>query len=279
MRSRREILLATLAAPAALWCADDHKAPAKAPEAKAKMALGHGEAKAPQKPATAAHDAPARAADAHGGHSAGAPQNPDEVLKELAAGNKRFLAGQSKHPRATLARVRETSSGQHPYAIVLTCADSRVPPEIFLDQGIGDIFTIRIAGNVANNDEIASTEYAVEHLHSSVCVVMGHTECGAVKAVVNSEQVPEDIGRMVVHIGEAFAKTKKHNPTLQGKELVNETVRVNVWESVEDMIKGSEIIARKVRTGDLRIVGAVYNIETGKVDWMGTYPGALSVLH
>lgn len=269
-RSRRELLLAALALPAGMLSADEHKAPAK-------PAAPKPEGKLQQKPAGAAsHDAHAPAA---GGHGAVEQPPAEDVLKELAAGNKRFVAGQSKHPRATLARVRETSSGQHPYAVVLTCADSRVPPEIFLDQGIGDIFTIRVAGNVANNDEIASAEYAIEHFASPVCAVIGHTECGAVKAVVNGDHEPEDIGRMVVHIGEAFAKTKKHNPNLEGKALVNETARVNVWESVEDMIKGSEIIARKVRAGDLRIIGGVYNLETGKVDWMGTYPGALSVLH
>lgn len=262
-RSRREWLLAALAAPAAsLLFADDHKTAPK--QAKAKMALGHGEAKA---------------AAPHGdAHDTGNTPSADEVVKELMDGNTRFASGQSKHPRATLARLKETSGGQHPHAVVLTCADSRVPPEIFLDQGIGDIFTIRVAGNVANNDEIASAGYAIEHFGSPVCVVLGHAECGAVKAVVNGDKVPEDIQRLVVHIGEAFSKTKQHNPTLQGKDLVAETVRVNVWESVEDMIKGSEIIQAKVRSGALRMLGGVYQIDDGKVDWMGVYPGFLTVM-
>ncbi|MBI4903204.1 MAG: carbonic anhydrase [Acidobacteria bacterium] len=279
-RSRREVLLAALALPAAMLADDGKQAPKVAPKgpvAAPKPAASHG-AGTQRKPVNTRHEPAA-------GHGPADPHAPrpvphaEDVLKELMAGNKRFVAGQSKHPRATLARVRETSSGQHPYAVVLTCADSRVPPEIFLDQGIGDIFTVRVAGNVANNDEIASAEYAVSHFGTPVCVVIGHTECGAVSAVVNGDEVSADIGRMVVHISEAFQKTKRHNPSLSGKNLVNETARVNVWESVEDMIKGSEVIARKVRTGDLQIVGGIYNLDTGKVDWMGAYPGALSVLH
>ncbi|MCC6392290.1 MAG: carbonic anhydrase [Bryobacterales bacterium] len=205
-------------------------------------------------------------------------RNAEDVLLELKAGNKRFCAGRARHPHTTAARIRETARGQHPFAVVLCCADSRVPPEIFLDLGIGDIFTVRVAGNVANTDEIASVEYAVEHLSTALCVVVGHTRCGAVTAVVNGDKVSAEIAHLVQHIGEAAEKTRKHNPALKGSDLIEESVRVNVFESMEDLIRGSETIAGKVRQGALKVVGAVYNVETGAVDWMGSYPGALPIL-
>jgi carbonic anhydrase len=211
-------------------------------------------------------------------HESASMRNADEVLRELQAGNKRFRAGHARQPHTTLARIRETTQGQHPLAVVLCCADSRVPPEIFLDQGIGDIFTVRVAGNVANTDEIASVEYAVDHLSTPLCVVVGHTRCGAVTAVVNGDKVSSEIAHLVQHIGEAVEKTRKHNPGLKGNALIEESVRVNVWESIEDLIRGSGTIAGKVQHGGLKMVGAVYNLETGWVDWLGSYPDALSNL-
>lgn len=222
-------------------------------------------------------EAPHAAPDPHG-HTAAPTASADEVLRDLTAGNKRFAAGRCKHPHSSLARLKETAPAQHPSAVILSCSDSRVPPEVLFDQGIGDVFAVRVAGAVANNDEIASIEYAVEHFGSPLCVVLGHTECGAVNAVVNGDKVPPTVQRLVTHIAEAVEKTRKHNPKLTGKELVAESVRVNVWESVEDMLKTSELIAQKVRTGALRVVGAVYHLDDGKVEWLGTYPGSLSVL-
>ncbi len=210
--------------------------------------------------------------------NADAMREAENVLRELKAGNKRFRAGRARHPHMTVARIRETARGQHPFAVVLSCADSRVPPEIFLDQGIGDLFTVRVAGNVANTDEIASVEYAVEHLSTPLCVVVGHTRCGAVTAVVNGDKVSAEIAHLVQHIGEAVEKTRKHKPALEGSQLIEESVRVNVWESIEDLTRGSETIAGRVHQGRLKVVGAVYNVETGAVDWMGTNSGALSIL-
>jgi carbonic anhydrase len=221
--------------------------------------------------------APHAAPKAHA-HAAAPKVSADDVLRELTAGNKRFATGHCKHPHTSLARLKETAPAQHPTSVILSCSDSRVPPEVLFDQGIGDVFAVRVAGNVANNDEVASVEYAVEHFGSPLCVVLGHTECGAVDAVVNGDQVPAAVQRLVTHIAEAVEKTRKHSPTLAGKELVAEAVRVNVWESVEDMLKTSESIALRVRTGALRVVGAVYHLDDGKVEWLGTYPGALSIL-
>lgn len=278
--TRRSMLLATLAAPFLL--AEDHGHASKP------SALGAPTKAHEKKPGAAVH-APAehaKAADAHapaqghgGGHDAVVAADPDEVLAELMAGNKRFVAGRPLRPHTNLARLKETAAnGQHPSTVCLSCADSRVPVEMIFDQGVGDIFTVRVAGNVSNTDEIGSLEYAVEHFGSPLCVVLGHLECGAVKAVVNGDKVSSSIASMVKHIGEAVDKTRKYNPALASKELVTQAVRVNVWESIEDLLKGSEIIAAKARTGQVRIVGAVYHIDSGRVEWLGTYPGALSVL-
>ncbi|MFN7932484.1 MAG: carbonic anhydrase [Bryobacteraceae bacterium] len=281
---------------------NDHPAKPAAPTTAAKPAPAAkpsalGQAKPPEpKPPEAKPTAPPKKAqvrhasratghdvvnvsDSGGGHGAGPQHDPDDVLQELKQGNKRFVSGRSLHPRYGMSRLRETSSGgQHPFACILSCADSRVPPEAIFDQGVGDLFTVRVAGNVANNDEIASLDYAIEHLNVPVVVVMGHTACGAVTAVVNEDRVPTSIAQLVKHIGEAVLRTRRYNPSLKGKDLVEESVRVNVWESVEDMLRGSEMIAARVRTGMLRVAGAVYHLDTGEVEWLGAYPGALSIL-
>ncbi len=112
----------------------------------------------------------------------------DEAMARLEAGNRRFCAGQSLHPQQQAERREETATqGQHPFAIVLSCSDSRVPPELLFDQGIGDLFVVRVAGNVAATDEIATIEYGAEHLGAQLCVVMGHSRCGAVTAVINGD--------------------------------------------------------------------------------------------
>jgi len=106
----------------------------------------------------------------------------DAVLRELKAGNDHHVAKRYQHPHQSAGRQRELADGQSPHAIVLSCADSRVAPEIILDQGLGDLFDVRVAGNVASDTELASIEYAAEHLHTPVLVVMGHQKCGAVTA-------------------------------------------------------------------------------------------------
>jgi carbonic anhydrase len=125
---------------------------------------------------------------------------PDEALNRLMAGNPRFLNGEAEAPRRSIDRVRELSSGQAPYAALLGCADSRVPIEILFDEGFGDLFSVRVAGNVATREEIASLEYAVGVLGSKLVVVLGHTSCGAVTAAVQGDAVPGQISALFQHI-------------------------------------------------------------------------------
>ena len=202
------------------------------------------------------------------GTSKATPPTAAEVLKDLAAGNARFAAGRAKHPHMDLRRIREVAAEQRPRALVLTCSDSRVCPEALFDQGIGDLFVIRVAGNVANNDEIASCEYAVEHFNCPLLVVLGHSSCGAVSAVVNREHVPADIQRLVVHIDEAVERVRKEQPSLRGPELMAASVKANVLETMRDLESGCHEIAARVRDQKMRLVGAVYNLQDGRVAWL-----------
>ena len=191
-----------------------------------------------------------------------------EVLRDLMTGNARFASGHCKHPHLNLKRVHELAAAQHPRAVILTCSDSRVPPEFVFDQGLGDLFVVRVAGNVANNDEIASCEYAVEHFGTPLLVVLGHSHCGAVTAVVNREHVPDDVHRMVIHLGEAVERVRQAQPALKGDELVAASVRENVLETMQDLQKGCHEIATRVRDGRPKIVGGVYNLANGRVTWL-----------
>ncbi len=199
--------------------------------------------------------------------------DPQRVLLSLMAGNRRFATGHAVHPHAERARIRETGwHGQHPQAVVLACADSRVCPEILFDQGVGDLFTIRVAGNVGNEDEAASVEYAADHLEVPVCVVLGHTGCGAVTAVVRKEPLHGSFDHLLAHTREAVGALRKKRPDLTGTALLDEAVRANIWEAIEDLLQESPALVERARTGKLRIVGAVYDTRSGKVHWMGRHP-------
>jgi len=202
-------------------------------------------------------------------HHDEAPQpSAAEVLRELTDGNARFAGGAPKRPHTGLDRVHDVSGAQRPHAVVLTCSDSRVPPEVLFDQGIGDLFVVRVAGNVANNDQIASSEYALEHFSTPLLVVLGHSQCGAVSAVVNGDAVPKDIGRMVIHIGEAVTRVRKDRPMLKGTDLLAASVQANVQETMKDLRTKSEIIGGRARDNRVKIVGGVYNLADGKVTWV-----------
>jgi carbonic anhydrase len=196
------------------------------------------------------------------------PPSGAEVLRDLVVGNARFASGHAKHPHMNLRRVHELAAAQHPRAVILTCSDSRVPPELVFDQGLGDLFVVRVAGNVANNDEIASCEYAIEHFSTPLLVVLGHSHCGAVTAVVNHEHVPDDVHRLVVHLEEAVERVRKARPTLQGNELLSACVKENVVETMDDLQRGCKEIAQRVRDGRLKIAGGIYNLSDGRVSWI-----------
>ena len=187
----------------------------------------------------------------------------DAVIAELKAGNAHFVAKKFEHPHQTSGRQKELASGQHPHCAILTCADSRVPPEILFDQGLGDMFDVRVAGNIAGDAETASLEYAAEHLHVPLVVVMGHTQCGAVSAALEGGELPGKLPSLVAALRPAVDQSA-HEP---GDRVAN-TVRDNVVHVVNQLRAARPVLSELTAAGKLRIVGAVYSLETGKVEWL-----------
>ncbi len=197
----------------------------------------------------------------------------DQALTMLKEGNGRFTRNTVDHPdQGFTARTQTSAKGQAPFACVLSCSDSRVPVEILFDRGIGDIFVIRVAGNVANVDEIASLEYGTDHLNVPLLVVLGHSQCGAVTAVVKNEEAHGNIPYLIKGIIPAVEAVKKKDPNASGESLVDLAVKANVWQAIEDIFKKSPIIADRVKNNKLKVLGAYYQLDTGKVSWMGEHP-------
>ncbi len=197
---------------------------------------------------------------------------PEAALILLKNGNKRFVNGERLFQHISKERVKEAADGQNPFATLITCSDSRVPPEHIFDMGIGDIFVIRVAGNVCDTDEIGSIEYGVDNLATPLLVVMGHTDCGAVSAVLKEKEVHGSIPKLIDNIIPAVNRVKKEYPHQGKDELINKAVQENVWQSINDLFKTSPIIREKVKLGALKVIGAVYHIQTGEVEWLGSHP-------
>jgi carbonic anhydrase len=184
------------------------------------------------------------------------------ALAELKAGNAHHVAHRYTHPHQTSERQRELASGQHPHAQVLSCADSRVPPEVVFDQGLGDLFVVRVAGNVASDAELGSLEYGALHLHVPLLVVLGHQHCGAVTAAVEGGEAEGHIASLVTLIRPAVEATKG----MPG-DPVDNAVKANVEMTVKKL-RSSPIFSELIAGGKLKIVGAVYSLDTGKVTWL-----------
>jgi carbonic anhydrase len=205
-------------------------------------------------------------------HEAGTALLPDEALLMLTDGNGRFVKNSLTRPHQTLERRAETArNGQHPFAAILSCSDSRVPLEHLFDAGIGDLFVVRIAGNIADAAEIGTLEYGVEHLGTPLIVVLGHSKCGAVTAVVNNAHVEGSVLAVVDNIVPAVEKARVENPQLQGDELINSAIKANVWQTVADILSKSEEIRSLILAGKLKVVGAIYDIESGVVTNLGEH--------
>jgi carbonic anhydrase len=209
---------------------------------------------------------------------AGPAVTPAEAQSQLKEGNARFVSGKSEFPRQDMARLSETAPAQHPKATILTCSDSRIPVEKVFDQGIGDLFVIRVAGNVCDVDETGTIEYGVEHLGTPILLVLGHTKCGAVTAVATNAEVHGSIPQLVDNIGPAVERAHKLNPSLEGKELVPAATTENVWQSIEDMLQRSSILREKVIEGAVKVYGGLYHLEDGTVEWLGPHPRQTALL-
>lgn len=189
----------------------------------------------------------------------------DEALKELKAGNERFVKGKAAHHNQGLKRVKEVVAGQKPEAVILGCADSRVPPEVIFDEGIGDLFVVRVAGNIAEPATTGSIEYAAEHLGVPLIVVLGHHKCGAVKATAEAHGPAEgNIGEIVKELQPAV-EAARAKPGKRG--LVDDAVHANVDVVKQQLTSESKVLEHLVHEGKVKIVTAVYDLDSGKVEW------------
>lgn len=188
---------------------------------------------------------------------------PYSVLAELKTGNAHHVRHQYQHPHGTVTRQRELVTGQHPHAELLSCADSRVPPEIIFDQGLGDLFVVRVAGNVATDTEIGSLEYGAEHLHIPLLVVLGHESCGAVTAAVQGGRADGHIAALLNLIKPAVDQSRG----LTGDPVAN-AVRANVQLVVQQLRSSTPVLSELVAHGKLKVVGGIYSLETGEVTWL-----------
>ena len=184
-----------------------------------------------------------------------------EVLQRLKDGNDRFVADSIDGQLQDSARRESLVSGQDPYAIILSCADSRVVPELAFDVGLGEIFVVRVAGNVANSSSIASIEYAVAHIGTPVIVVLGHQSCGAVTAAVSGGDNGYNLNHLLSHITPAIVASGEG-------AAVNDVVKKNAEMTATELKNRSAIIRGAVESGKLKIVLAYYNLDTGKVDFL-----------
>ncbi len=232
----------TFALPAAIGRASDH---------------GHGDAGATPTPAAPASGAPASSA-------------PDlrvvvkGALERLKDGNRRYAEGKPNQPRRGKDQRTLVAKAQLPFAIIVGCADSRVPPEIVFDQGLGDLFVVRVAGNVVDEPTLGSIEYAVEHLGSRLIVVLGHERCGAVDAACKGGNPGAHVGSLVEAIRPAVEVARRK----KGDNLLADAVKSNV-QRVVDQLKGSwPVLGPEVREDHLSVVGGVYDLETGLVEFL-----------
>jgi carbonic anhydrase len=185
----------------------------------------------------------------------------DVNLQKLLDGNKRYAAGASSHPNQTPARRAELAKGQAPFAIVLTCSDSRVSPEMIFDQGLGDLFVVRVAGNTLDNASLGSIEYAAEHLKSPLVLVLGHSKCGAVTAAAGGGHAPGHIHTLVKAIAPAIQAAKG-----QPGDAIDNAARASVKATVQQLRQAEPIVGELVKAGKLKVVGARYDLETGCVE-------------
>lgn len=185
--------------------------------------------------------------------------SPDKILEELMAGNQRFIENKRTNPNQTQVRLKQVAAGQNPFISILSCADSRVPVEIIFDRGLGDVFVVRDAGNIATPEEIGSLEFGTLVLGSKVLMVLGHESCGAVKATIDGKAVPGQIGSIIEAIKPAV-ESAKDKP---GDPLEN-AVKANVILQME-RLKASPVISQLIQEGKLKVVGGYYDLDTGKV--------------
>jgi len=200
------------------------------------------------------------------------------ALERLREGNRRFVADRRDHDAATSpARRQELAAGQEPFAIILGCSDSRVPAEIVFDQGLGDLFVIRVAGNIVASSLVGSVEFAAERYGTRLVVVLGHSQCGAILATLEELQQPTAnqsrnlrsiVDRVRPSVEMLLATELRHDP----EALVRQAVRANIRASASHLRHGSEVLEQLIQNDGLLVVGAEYSLATGIVDFFDGLP-------
>ena len=189
---------------------------------------------------------------------------PVEAISKLKEGNGRYTSGNLQHPGQTTERRTELAKVQHPLATILSCSDSRVPPEIVFDQGLGDLFIVRVAGNVINDEGLGSIEYAVDHLGTRLILVLGHQRCGAVQA---AKETIAAKGKAPGHI-ESLVNAIKPAVEATAKDELETTVKANVKHVVQALRSSTPILKAKVDSGQVQVVGGYYSLDTGAVTFL-----------
>ncbi len=192
------------------------------------------------------------------------PRNALQILKN---GNERFINNIREH-KNLLEQVNETSAGQYPFATILSCIDSRTSAELIFDQGLGDVFSIRIAGNVVNTDILGSMEFACKVAGSKLILVLGHTKCGAIKGACDHVEM----GNLTVLLSKIQPAVFRENKTTTvrtsaNKEFVENVAEINVKISMKSIVERSYVLAQMLEQGEIAIIGAMYDVETGKVEF------------
>lgn len=201
----------------------------------------------------------------------------EQAMAALKRGNQRWVAGTPTHPSTGMLRIKQTGEGgQKPFVSIITCADSRIPVERVFDRGVGEMFVVRVAGNITSTALTGTVEYGVGHLHTPLLVVMGHSKCGAVKATVEALEAKGTLGpniaALAASITPAVHRARKQSPSAVGAELVELAVRENIWQTIFDLYKASAELVAQVQEGKLKVIGAVLDISTGQVEWLGEHP-------
>jgi carbonic anhydrase len=190
-----------------------------------------------------------------------------DALKKLIDGNQRFLKNESIHPNRCQEARLKLLDGQNPFAVIISCSDSRVPTEIIFDAGLGDLFIIRSAGHALSTASLGSIEFALENLGVKLIMVLGHDDCSAVKAAICNIQrnaLPENLKSVVNKFIPAVESAK--NDKYEGEELLKHAIKNNVLNTVNDLIQTEPVIAKHIREHDVQIIGANYNLITGEVE-------------
>jgi len=190
--------------------------------------------------------------------------SPIEAISRLKEGNSRYTSGNLQHPGQTAEQRTELAKTQHPFAAIVSCSDSRVPPEIVFDQGLGDLFVVRVAGNVINEEGLGSIEYTVDHLGTRLILVLGHQRCGAVDAakqtIAAKGKAPGHIQSLVTAIKPAVEATAKDD--------LDTTIKANVRNVVQTLRSSTPILKAEVDSGKIQVVGGYYSLDTGAVTFL-----------